>query len=84
MSGEQGTTVCHGPNISKACRKKGDCDLLCGCDDPKSPPPMQGSSPGGPKDGTTGFVGRCMDMITDGAWYCVIDENGKVTHFIRN
>jgi hypothetical protein len=45
---------------------------------------MQGSSPRGPADGTTGVTGRCMGQIVDGAWYCVIDEDGRVTHFIRN
>lgn len=84
VDGPAGHTFCHGPNVGAPCQRKGDCDVLCGCDDPNGPPPMQGSSPRGPADGTTGVTGRCLGQIVDGAWYCVIDEDGRVTHFIRN
>lgn len=81
---EEGSTSCHGPNVGAPCKRKGDCDVMCGCDDPKLAPPRQGSSPGGPASGTLGVTGRCVGEIVDGAWYCVIDENGVVSHFIRN
>lgn len=84
MHGPAGYTTCRGPNIGVACTRQSDCDVRCGCDDPKQRPPMQGSSPRGPADGTRGVTGTCMGQIVDGAWYCVIDENGVVTHFIRN
>jgi hypothetical protein len=74
--------MCRGPGIGAACRRKTDCDVMCSCDDPRRPPPGQGSGPSGPADGTTGIVGHCAGFIADGAWYCELDENGVVTHFI--
>lgn len=84
LHGPMGYTSCRGPNVGAPCTRKGDCDLMCGCDDPTGPPPMQGSPPRGPTDGTRGVTGRCMGSIVDGAWYCVVDEHGTVSHFIRN
>jgi hypothetical protein len=72
---------CAGPQIGKACRAKGDCDVVCSCD----PPDAYlggGTPPRGPADGTRGAVGRCGGRLQIGTWMCQIDEHGTVTHVI--
>ena len=72
---------CSGPQIGKACRAKGDCDVVCSCD----PPDAHlggGTDPQGPPDGTRGAVGRCGGRLQVGTWMCEIDEHGVVGHVI--
>jgi len=72
---------CDGPQIGKACRAKGDCDVVCSCD-PDSAHLGGGTPPQGPADGTRGAVGHCGGRLQVGTWMCEIDEHGAVTHVI--
>ncbi|MFT3699028.1 MAG: hypothetical protein QM831_38135 [Kofleriaceae bacterium] len=58
---------CRGPNLGKACTKKGDCDLECQCDAQYIH-----------KDGLTGVGGTCIGGQPAGEWLCILDENGRV------
>ena len=72
---------CHGPQVGKACTKKGDCDIACSCDDPHQRlNPRDGAI--GPKDGTTGITGHCAGSLQIGVWMCQINEQGVVSHLI--
>jgi hypothetical protein len=78
---DQTVLSCVGGQIGKACRKKGDCDVVCFCPDDGNPPAPE-KGPTGPNDGTTGVTGVCGGSLQAGVWMCEIDEKGAVTHVI--
>ena len=63
--------VCRGPQLGKACHKKSDCDIQCGCDRSLVH-----------HDGDTGVTGRCIGFLPPGEWLCTLDDSGRVSSLI--
>jgi hypothetical protein len=69
--GEPSWLACRGPQLGKACHRRGDCDIACSCNE-------KWSHPGG----TAGLAGHCTGGGRTGDGVCVLDERGLVSGLI--